>query len=98
MRHLTLFVLLALATFVLAQGGKSAASAGGKNSAAANQKPAESKPPAGPTKVSGKPVSTASGLEYWEIKKGSGAAAVNGKQVSVNYTGWLANGKEFDSS
>jgi FKBP-type peptidyl-prolyl cis-trans isomerase len=98
MRHLTLFLLLALAAFVLAQGGKSASPAAGKNSAAADQKPAGSKPPAGPTKLSGKPVTTASGLEYWEIKKGNGQAAVNGKQVSVNYTGWLADGKEFDSS
>jgi FKBP-type peptidyl-prolyl cis-trans isomerase len=87
-----------MATFMLAQGGKSAAPAGGKNSAAANPKPAESKSSAGPTRVSGKAVTTASGLQYWELKKGSGAAAVNGKQVSVNYTGWLAEGKEFDSS
>jgi FKBP-type peptidyl-prolyl cis-trans isomerase len=54
--------------------------------------------PAGPTKVSGKPISTSSGLEYWEIKKGTGAPAQAGKEVSVNYTGWLTNGKEFDSS
>jgi FKBP-type peptidyl-prolyl cis-trans isomerase len=54
--------------------------------------------PAGPTKVSGKPLTTSSGLEYWEIKKGTGAPALAGKEVSVNYTGWLTNGKEFDSS
>jgi FKBP-type peptidyl-prolyl cis-trans isomerase FkpA len=53
---------------------------------------------AAPTKVSGKPVTTASGLQYWEIKKGSGAEAVAGKNVSVHYTGWLTDGKEFDSS
>src|SRR5262245_1412623 len=54
--------------------------------------------PTGPTKVSGKPNTTSSGLEYWEIKKGTGAPALAGKEVSVNYTGWLTNGKQFDSS
>jgi FKBP-type peptidyl-prolyl cis-trans isomerase len=90
MHRLTFIVIMALATFMLAQGGKTASPA--KNNAA-NQKP-----PAGPMKVSGKPVTTASGLEYWDIKKGGGETAVNGKQVSVNFTGWLADGKEIDSS
>jgi FKBP-type peptidyl-prolyl cis-trans isomerase FkpA len=54
--------------------------------------------PAGPTKVTGKPTTTASGLQYWDIKVGTGATAVAGKHVKVNYTGWLTNGKEFDSS
>jgi FKBP-type peptidyl-prolyl cis-trans isomerase len=61
------------------------------------KKPAEKKP-AAPTKVSGKPVTTSTGLQYWDIKKGTGAPAVAGKEVSVHYTGWLVNGKEFDSS
>ncbi len=51
-----------------------------------------------PTKVTGKPTTTASGLQYWEIAAGKGAAAVAGKQVKVHYTGWLTNGKKFDSS
>ena len=53
---------------------------------------------ASPTKVDGKPTKTASGLEYWEIKAGAGDAAVKGKQVRVHYTGWLTDGKKFDSS
>ena len=65
---------------------------------AQTNKSAPAKKPAGPTKVSGKPVTTSSGLEYWELKKGTGAPALAGKEVSVNYTGWLTNGKEFDSS
>lgn len=52
----------------------------------------------GPTAVSGKPTTTSSGLEYWDIKKGTGKLAEKGKKVSVHYTGWLTNGKEFDSS
>lgn len=52
----------------------------------------------GPTKVSGDPVKTASGLEYWDIKVGTGTVAQTGQQVKVDYTGWLTNGKKFDSS
>jgi len=53
---------------------------------------------AGPTKVTGEPTKTASGLEYWDIKVGTGAAAQTGQHVRVDYTGWLTNGKKFDSS
>ncbi len=52
----------------------------------------------GPTKVTGASTKTASGLEYWEIKVGTGAAAQTGQHVKVDYTGWLTNGKKFDSS
>jgi FKBP-type peptidyl-prolyl cis-trans isomerase len=52
----------------------------------------------GPTPVTGKPTTTSSGLEYWDIKKGTGKVAEKGKKVSVHYTGWLTDGKEFDSS
>jgi FKBP-type peptidyl-prolyl cis-trans isomerase len=56
------------------------------------------KPPAAPTKVTGKGVTTPSGLQYWDIKQGTGKTAVKGMTVQVNYTGWLTNGKMFDSS
>lgn len=39
-----------------------------------------------------------SGLYVLEVKEGTGAEAINGKMVQVAYTGWLANGKQFDSS
>jgi FKBP-type peptidyl-prolyl cis-trans isomerase len=39
-----------------------------------------------------------SGLEYFDLKKGTGAEAGPGKTVKVHYTGWLTNGKKFDSS
>jgi FKBP-type peptidyl-prolyl cis-trans isomerase len=51
-----------------------------------------------PTKVTGAPIKTASGLEYWDIKVGTGAVAQRGQRVKVDYTGWLTNGKKFDSS
>jgi FKBP-type peptidyl-prolyl cis-trans isomerase len=52
----------------------------------------------GPAKVTGAPTKTASGLEYWDIKVGTGAVAQSGQHVKVDYTGWLTNGKKFDSS
>jgi|ERR1700690_45514 len=52
----------------------------------------------GPTKVTGDPTKTASGLEYWDIKVGTGSVAQAGQHVKVDYTGWLTNGKKFDSS
>jgi len=54
--------------------------------------------PSGPTKVTGPFTKTASGLEYWDIKVGTGAVAQTGQHVKVHYTGWLTNGKKFDSS
>jgi FKBP-type peptidyl-prolyl cis-trans isomerase FkpA len=51
-----------------------------------------------PTKVNGQPNTTASGLQYWDIVVGTGATAVAGNTVKVHYTGFLTNGKKFDSS
>jgi peptidylprolyl isomerase len=45
-----------------------------------------------------KTVTTASGLKYVDVKAGSGASPVKGKQVKVHYTGTLESGKKFDSS
>jgi len=52
----------------------------------------------GPPPVTGKPVTTADGLKYWDVKVGTGATATAGHKVKVHYTGWLTNGKKFDSS
>ncbi|HYG98333.1 MAG TPA: FKBP-type peptidyl-prolyl cis-trans isomerase [Terriglobales bacterium] len=48
--------------------------------------------------VTGEPTKSATGLEYWDIKQGTGAEAKPGDAVRVHYTGWLTNGKQFDSS
>lgn len=43
-------------------------------------------------------VETSTGLKYSEIKAGSGETAKSGDLVSVHYSGWLTDGKRFDSS
>ena len=48
--------------------------------------------------VSGKPQKTASGLQYFELKEGTGDSPLPTSQVKVHYTGWTLDGKKFDSS
>ncbi len=43
-------------------------------------------------------VKTASGLEYVDLVEGKGASPKKGEMVVVHYTGWLTDGKKFDSS
>lgn len=43
-------------------------------------------------------ITTDSGLQYDDLEVGVGAEAVPGKTVTVHYTGWLTDGKKFDSS
>lgn len=46
----------------------------------------------------GTAVTTSSGLQYVDLLVGEGATAQAGQTVIVHYTGWLENGKKFDSS
>ncbi|HKR99868.1 MAG TPA: FKBP-type peptidyl-prolyl cis-trans isomerase [Candidatus Dormibacteraeota bacterium] len=43
-------------------------------------------------------VSTPSGVRYGDIAPGCGPLALPGQQVTIQYTAWLNNGKEFDTS
>ncbi|OGI08021.1 MAG: peptidylprolyl isomerase [Candidatus Melainabacteria bacterium RIFCSPLOWO2_02_FULL_35_15] len=45
-----------------------------------------------------KEITTASGLKYIDKVVGTGASPATGQKVKVHYTGWLENGKKFDSS
>lgn len=49
--------------------------------------------------VSVEPVSTPSGLKYYELEEGTGATPAGpSSEVRVHYTGYLTSGKKFDSS
>ena len=39
-----------------------------------------------------------SGLEFEDLVVGEGDTAAAGQEVTVHYTGWLTDGKKFDSS
>ncbi len=41
---------------------------------------------------------TATGLQYQDIVVGTGPEATPGQVAVVHYTGWLTDGKKFDSS
>jgi peptidylprolyl isomerase len=45
-----------------------------------------------------KPVKLPDGLQYIDLKTGTGALVKSGDKVTVQYTGWLSTGAEFDSS
>ncbi|RKX32565.1 MAG: FKBP-type peptidyl-prolyl cis-trans isomerase [Candidatus Zixiibacteriota bacterium] len=50
------------------------------------------------TELAGDTVTTQSGLKYIDAVVGEGKSPTNGSQVQVHYTGWLPDGKKFDSS
>jgi len=43
-------------------------------------------------------MTTPSGLQYEEVEVGTGPVPQAGQTVIVHYTGWLTDGKKFDSS
>ena len=45
-----------------------------------------------------KEITTKSGLKYIDEVTGTGASPKTGRIVKVHYTGWLTDGKKFDSS
>ncbi len=85
---------LTVAGLLYAQTSKAAPKTAAKSAA---PKAAAKPNPNMPTPVQGEPVTTKSGLKYWDIKVGTGATAQRGANVNVKYAGWLTNGKKFDS-
>jgi len=49
-------------------------------------------------KMAEQTMTTESGLKYLDMTVGTGRLAELGDTASVHYTGWLADGKKFDSS
>jgi FKBP-type peptidyl-prolyl cis-trans isomerase FkpA len=58
---------------------------------AADVKPMDKSPGA-------KQMTTESGLKYEDVMVGNGREAALGDTATVHYTGWLVDGKKFDSS
>ena len=50
------------------------------------------------SKVSANEVTTESGLKYQDMVVGTGDSPTKGQTAVVHYTGWLTDGKKFDSS
>ncbi|HEV2953441.1 MAG TPA: FKBP-type peptidyl-prolyl cis-trans isomerase [Candidatus Dormibacteraeota bacterium] len=50
---------------------------------------------AGETKT---PIHLPSGVQYVDLKVGTGEEAIGGADVTVQYTGWLTDGTQFDTS
>ena len=99
-----IFLLLA-ASLVLAQNSSTHTQAPAHKttsqthkSSTTARKPTARPNPNVPAKVTGPGTTTPSGLQYWDIKVGTGATAAAGQTVKVHYTGWLTTGKKFDSS
>jgi FKBP-type peptidyl-prolyl cis-trans isomerase len=66
--------------------------------ASACTKKEESKPSAAGNAAPSTSTSSAASLKIEDQKVGTGAEATAGKLVTVHYTGWLTDGKKFDSS
>jgi FKBP-type peptidyl-prolyl cis-trans isomerase FkpA len=52
----------------------------------------------GPPEVNLPSTPLPNGIEFIDIQVGTGDQALAGKLVTVHYTGWLTDGKKFDSS
>ena len=77
-------------------------------SASSSSMPAREAPAGGPAAVPPAPgasaapepatITTPSGLQYQDQVVGKGPSPQTGQTVVVHYTGWLTNGRKFDSS
>jgi peptidylprolyl isomerase len=87
----------ATSTWVVVAVALLASLAGGCDRDERSASPAVSPAASGGT-MDAKTETTASGLQYVEVKPGQGASPQKGQTVTVQYTGWLVDGTKFDSS
>ena len=69
-----------------------------KDDSKKDTKKSGSKTTKGKTKTAAKMVKTKSGLQYQDIKVGTGPSPKIGQAVTVLYVGKLTNGKQFDAN
>ena len=74
------------------QGQAAPAASPGAPPADAGMTPPAAPPPAGQQEA------LPSGVKYSILTPGTGAVAEKGKTLAVRYTGWLTDGKQFDSN
>lgn len=99
MMRLVLPLLVALAVGLAACGDDDTdVSPDGAESPTATEEADAMSDQEGPPPVDGEPTVTASGLQIIDIEVGDGDEAAAGDTVTVHYTGWLADGTQFDSS
>jgi peptidylprolyl isomerase len=89
-------ILLCLA--VVACGGEKPANTPSSDAQSPPSTPATQDNDVKPTIDLASMTKTPSGLAYKDTKVGTGPVAQNGQTASVQYTGWLEDGKKFDSS
>jgi FKBP-type peptidyl-prolyl cis-trans isomerase len=97
MKTMRLLVAVALCGLLVLPSSASAVQ-GTTKSKKADAKPKKEQPMEKKEASAEKVVTTASGLKYIELAEGKGPVAKAGDNVEVHYTGWLKDGKKFDSS
>jgi len=97
-RKLILSLIILCVLIIGCQSQKASKPAGTPTSS----KPAAVQPsavaPSGGIPSGGPEIATASGLKYVDLVIGTGATPKPGQTAVVHYTGWLTDGKKFDSS
>jgi len=99
-KRIVLVLLMSVPMMLLAAQEAKAPAGQKKAGAAAGEKAPEKKAGTAAKKApaAAKKVTTPSGLQYEDLKVGTGLEPKAGRTVVVHYTGWLTNGKKFDSS
>jgi peptidylprolyl isomerase len=101
MKHATLIVLLLAFFSVQALPAQESAQKPAAKTGTAKKAPSSASK-AGASQKAAAPVpetvTTRSGLKYQDLVVGTGPTPKEGDTVIVHYTGWLTNGKKFDSS